>query len=154
MNKVKILIILLFGISGCKKADSHVIEKRIAEKIVKHVIENDSLKFRTYSREVSLHVKSEKLNEENYKTYVTLNPLKSKSAEFKTEKLNINGFETIIYYSKSKAEFNLPEPFFVPDSKSWEFLSEIAEKHIMLSQLKLVISIEENGIENLNEIDF
>lgn len=112
MNKVKILIILLFGILGCEKKDSDNIEKRIAEKIAIHVIEKDSLKMYRYSGEVLLHIKSKKLNEENYKTYVSLNGLKTKSTEFRTEKLNINGFETIIYYSKSKSEFNLPEPFF------------------------------------------
>jgi hypothetical protein len=144
MNKMKILIILLFGIISCEKMDSDAIEKRIAEKIAKHVIEKDSLNMYTYSEEVLLHIKSEKLNEENYKTYVSLNSLKSKSTEFKTEKLNINGFETIIYYSESKTDLSLPNSFFVPDSKSWNFLSEIIENDIILSQLELQISNEEN----------
>ena len=154
MNKMKILIILLFGIIGCEKTDSDAIEKRIAEKIAKHVIEKDSLNMYTYSGEVLLHIKSEKLNEENYKTYVSLNGLKSKSTEFKTENLNINGFETIIYYSESKTDLSLSNSFFVPDSKSWNFLSEIIENDIILSQLKLELSNEKNGIEELNEIDF
>ena len=141
---MKILIILLFGIISCEKMDSDAIEKRIAEKIAKHVIEKDSLNMYTYSEEVLLHIKSEKLNEENYKTYVSLNSLKSKSTEFKTEKLNINGFETIIYYSESKTDLSLPNSFFVPDSKSWNFLSEIIENDIILSQLELQISNEEN----------
>ena len=141
---MKILIILLFGIISCEKMDSDAIEKRIAEKIAKHVIEKDSLNMYTYSEEVLLHIKSEKLNEENYKTYVSLNGLKSKSTEFKTEKLNINGFETIIYYSESKTDLSLPNSFFVPDSKSWNFLSEIIENDIILSQLELQISNEEN----------
>jgi hypothetical protein len=144
MNKMKILIILLFGIISCEKMDSDAIEKRIAEKIAKHVIEKDSLNMYTYSEEVLLHIKSEKLNEENYKTYVSLNSLKSKSTEFKTEKLNINGFETIIYYSESKTDLSLPNSFFMPDSKSWNFLSEIIENDIILSQLELQISNEEN----------
>ncbi|QXP59632.1 hypothetical protein [Olleya sp. HaHaR_3_96] len=151
---MKILIILLFGIIGCKKTDSDAIEKRIAEKTAKHVIEKDSLNMCKYSGEVLLHIKSEKLNEKNYKTYVTLNGLKSKSTEFKTEKLNINGFETIIYYSESKTDLCLPNSFFVPDYKSWNFLSEIIENDIILSQLKLELSNEKNGIEELNEIDF
>ncbi|WP_283643211.1 hypothetical protein [Croceibacter atlanticus] len=154
MNKLKILIILLFGILGCAKTDSDNAEKRIAEKIAKHVIEKDSLKMYKYSGEVSLHIKSKKLNEETYKTYVSFNGLKSKSTEFRTEKLNINGFETIIYYSKSKTEFSLPDPFFVPDSKSWDFLSEFIENEIILSQLKYELSNEESGIEEPIEIDF
>jgi hypothetical protein len=101
-----------------------------------------------------LHIKSEKLNEENYKTYVSLNGLKSKPTEFKTKKLNINGFATVIYYSESKTELSLPNSFFVPDAKRWNFLSEIIENDIILSQLELQISNKENGIEELNEIDF
>jgi hypothetical protein len=154
MNKMKIYIILLFGIISCEKMDSDGIEKRIAENIAKHVIEKDSLNMYKYSGEVLLHIKSEKLNEENYKTYVSLNSLKSKSTEFKTEKLNINGFETIIYYSESKTDLSLPDSFFVPDSKSWDFLSEIIENEIILSRLKYELSNEENDIEELNEIDF
>tara|TARA_B110000114_G_C14808519_1_gene283729 strand:+ start:77 stop:541 length:465 start_codon:yes stop_codon:yes gene_type:complete len=154
MNKMKILIILLFGIIGCEKTDSDDIEKRIAEKIAKHVIEKGSLNMYKYSGEVLLHIKSEKLNEENYKTYVSLNGLKSKSTEFKTEKLNINGFETIIYYSESKTDLSLPNSFFVPDAKSWNFLSEIMDNHITLNELNLIISIDETGIEELNVIDF
>jgi len=159
--KIKFLIliistILIFGCNEKKtqNENSDTIEKRIAEKIAKHVIENDSLKMYKYSGEVLLHIISEKLNEENYKTYVSINGLKPKSTEFKGEKLNIEGFNTVIYYSKSKAEFNLPESFFVAHSKSWNFLSEFVGNDIILSQLKFVISNEENGIEELNEIDF
>jgi hypothetical protein len=154
MNKMKILIILLFGIIGCEKTNSNAIENRIAEKIAKHIIEKDSLNMYKYSGEVLLHIKSEKLNEENYKTYVSLNGLKSKPTEFKTKKLNINGFATVIYYSESKTELSLPNSFFVPDAKRWNFLSEIIENDIILSQLELQISNKENGIEELNEIDF
>jgi len=154
MNKVKILIILLFGILGCEKTYSDNVEKRIAEKIAKHVIEKDSLKMYKYSGEVYLHIKSKKLNEETYKTYVSFNGLKSKSTEFRTEKMNISGFETIIYYSKSKTEFSLPDPFFVPDSKSWGFLAELIEDEIVLNKLKLEMSIDKNETEELDEIDF
>ncbi|WP_179350061.1 hypothetical protein [Winogradskyella pacifica] len=154
MNKIKILIILLFGIIGCEKTDSDDIEKRFAEKIAKHIIEKDYLNMYKYSGEVLLHIKSEKLNEGNYKTYVSLNGLKSKSTKFKTEKLNINGFETIIYYSESKTDLSLPNSFFVPDAKSWNFLSEIMDNHITLNRLNLIITVDETGIEDLNIIDF
>jgi len=89
--KIKFLIliistILIFGCNEKKiqNENSDNIEKRIAEKIAKHVIENDSLKIYKYSGEVLLHIKSEKLNEENYKTYVSLNGLKSDSADLKS----------------------------------------------------------------------
>ena len=154
MNKVKIIIFLLIGILGCQEKNSESLEKKIAEKIAKHIIEKDSLKLNKYSREVFLHIKSEKLNGRNFKTYVSLNSLKSKAPEFRIEKLNINGIETFIYYSLSKSEFNLPEPFFVPDSKSWNFLSEITGKQILVSELKFVMSKSEIKIEELNEIDF
>ena len=77
-------------------------EKRIAERIAKHIIEKDSLKNYTYSGNVFLHINSERLNDKNYKTLISLNGLESKSAEFRTERMNIDGFETIIYYEKSK----------------------------------------------------
>ena len=155
MNKIKILIIVLFfGIIGCEKLNSNATEKRIAEKIAKHVIEKDSLKNYTYSGDVFIHIKSERLNDKNYKALVSLNGLKSKSTEFRNEKLNINGFETIVYYDKSKAEYSLPEPFFVPDSKSWNFLVELIEDEIILSKLELEISNDKNDTDELDESVF
>ena len=153
MNYIKILIIF-FGIIGCEKTESNAIEKRIAEKIANHVIENDSLNENIYSRKVLLHIKSEKLNDKNYKTYVSLNSQNSNLSESETEKLSINGFETIIYYSKSKSIFDLPEPFWIPDTKSWSFSSEIIENDIMISEQESVISNDENGADELNKIDF
>ncbi len=129
-------------------------EKRIAERIAKHVIKKDSLKNYTYSEDVFLHIKSERLNDKNYKTFISLNGLKSKSTEFRTERINIDGFETVIYYDKSKSEYNLPEPFFVPDSKGWSFLAELIEDEIILSKLDLEMSIDKNETEELDEIDF
>ncbi|APY06817.1 hypothetical protein BWZ20_00240 [Winogradskyella sp. J14-2] len=129
-------------------------EKRIAERIAKHIIEKDSLKNYTYSGDIFLHIKSERLNDKNYKTLISLNGLKSKSTEFRAERINIDGFETIIYYDKSKSEYNLPEPFFVPDSKGWSFLAELIEDEIVLRKLELEVSIDKNETEELDEIDF
>lgn len=155
MNKIKVLIILLFGILGCKKADSENTERRVAKKIAKHIIERDSLKMYRYSEGVSLHIKSEKLNDENYKTYASLNGLKPKSNEYKTEKLNISGFETIIYFSKPRTKFNLPGAFFVPDAKRWNFLAEFLGNDIMLNELTFIILNQGYGIEDEpDETDF
>ncbi|WP_157358276.1 hypothetical protein [Winogradskyella sp. J14-2] len=155
MNKIKVLtIVFIFGIFGCGKMNSDGTEKRIAERIAKHIIEKDSLKNYTYSGDIFLHIKSERLNDKNYKTLISLNGLKSKSTEFRAERINIDGFETIIYYDKSKSEYNLPEPFFVPDSKGWSFLAELIEDEIVLRKLELEVSIDKNETEELDEIDF
>ncbi|WP_299716637.1 hypothetical protein [uncultured Tenacibaculum sp.] len=155
MNKIKIFIIVfIFGFVGCEKMNSDRTEKRIAERIAKHVIEKDSLKNYTYSGDVFLHIKSERLNDENYKTLISLNGVKSKSIEFRNDRIIIDGFEIIIYYDKSKSEYNLPEPFFVPDSKGWSFLAELIEDNIILSKLELEISVDKKEIEELDEIDF
>ena len=69
---------MIVGIIGCEKRNTQATEKRIAEKIIKHIIQKDSLKNHTYSGEIYFHIKSEKLNDKNYKTLVSLNGLKSK----------------------------------------------------------------------------
>lgn len=156
MNKIKVLLIVLFfGINGCEKINSDTTtEKRIAEKIAKHIIENDSLKKHTYSSDVFLNIISEKLNDKNYKTLISLNGLKSKSTEFKTESINIDGFKTIIYYNISKIEYNLPDQFFVPDSRNWSFLVELIGNDIILYKMELEIKKDHSTDEKLDEIDF
>ena len=155
MNKIKVLIIVfIFGIVSCGKMNSDGTEKRIAEKIAKHIIKKDSLKNDIYSGDVILHIKSERLNEKNYKTRISLNGLKSKSIEFRTERINVDGFETIIYYNRSKSEYNLPKPFFVPDSKSWIYLSELIEDEIVLHKMELEVPNDKNETIKLDENDF
>ena len=155
MNKIKVFILVfIFGFISCKKMNSVGTEKLIAERIAKHIIEKDSLKNYTYSGEASFHIKSRKINNVTYKTYVSFNSLKSKSTELKTEKVNIDGFQTIIYYSELNNEFNLPGPFWVPDSRGWNFLTELIEDEIILYKLKQEMSTDINEIEELNEINF
>ena len=155
MKKVKIIIILLIGVFGCSEKKTENFEKKIAKKIAKHIIEKDSLNVKRYSGKVFLHIKSEKLNETHFKTQVSLNGFKSKLSEFRVEKLNIKGFETIIYYSLPVNKLNIPEPFFfVPDAESWSFLSEIISNEIFLNELEFVIPKNENKIEELEETDF
>ena len=153
MNKI-ILLLLIGLLASCKKTDSYNTEKKIAEKIAKYIIKKDSLNLERYSGEVFLHINSKAINDRNYRTYVTLNGLEPNSTEFKTEKTTISGFNTLIYYSLAESKLSIPGAFFVPDSKSWWFLSELNQNEIFLNELKPIIEINKGEIEKEEETDF
>ena len=117
------------------------------------MIEKDSLKTNRYSRGVFFNIYSERINEFNYKTYVSINGLKSNSKEFKSEKIIINDFPIIIYYSVSK-ERSLPGVFFVPDCKVWNFLSEFSQNEIYLNELNPIYEMHKGEFEEQEDTDF
>lgn len=154
MNYVKVILIISLIFYSCNKIDSNNIENRIAENIVKLIIENDSLKSFNYSSEVFLHIKSQKLNKNSFRTYVTLNGTLNESVQGSVQKLNIDGFETIVYYSEDSGEFDLPNPFWVLHSKHWNFITEVAGNELVSYQLNRIYPENNNEIEDTFEIDF
>ncbi|GLU44599.1 hypothetical protein [Allomuricauda sp. NBRC 101325] len=155
MNKIKVFLMILFiGIISCEEKNQVRTEKLIAEKLAKHVIEEHSLKGHTYSGEIFLHIKLEKLNDRNFKALISLNGLKSNSAEFRMDSINIDELRTIIYFDKSENENKLPEPFFVPDSESWSFLAELIGNEIVFNALELSYTKDKIDVEDLNEIEY
>ena len=153
MNKIIFLLLLGF-FTSCKQKDLYVAEKRVAENIAKYIIDKDSLSPKRYSGEVFLHIYSKVLNDKNYRTYVTLNGLEPKSTEFKTEKTVISGFNILTYYSLNEQKLSIPSAFFVPDSKSWSFLSELYQNDIYLNELKPILEMNKVVIDKDNETDF
>lgn len=153
--KISYLIIaLIIGLLSCQKKDTTHLEKKIAVQIVEYIINKDTILKYKYSREVFLHITSQKLGKNHYKSYIVLNGLQPNFNNFKTEKLKIKGIETIIYYSTDNSDFNLPNPFFVPDSKHWEFLIETLDNEIMMNKLEPVYIYGESNSVQIDELDF
>ena len=142
-----ITLISLFTLS-CEKKDSNQLEKRIAIKVAEYVIEKDSLKKFSYSSDMYLHINSNKLNENHFKTFVSFNGLKPEFNDSEFEKINVNGFETFIYYT-----FELNDSFYIPDSKSHNFLIEYYYDEIILNELTWITKKDES-LEELEDLDF
>ena len=149
-----LLTVLSVSFSNCQEKNDGEVEKKLAKKIAEHIIGKDSLDLSRYTHHKFLHISSKKLNENTFKSYVSLNGLRTKSTEFHTEELTIKGHKTIIYYSKQNEKHNLADPFFVPDSRSWRFLSEVYDDYIMLNEIKRIYSDEKLDNEIPDELDF
>ena len=142
-----ITLIFLFTLS-CKKKDTNQLEKRIAIEVADYIIEKDSLKKFSYSSDMYIHINSNKLNENHFKTFVSFNGLKPEFNDSEFEKINVNGFETFIYYT-----FELNDSFYIPDSKSHNFLIEYYDDEIILNELSWITKKDES-IEELEDLDF
>ncbi len=141
MHKTIFLTLLLtisFCLFSCVKIPSHSTEREIALKIAGQIIKKDSLKTKDYSGKQFLHIASEKLGEYHFKTYVSLNGVKSKSEGIKTEEIIVEGIKTIIYYSVKADKANLIGSFLVPDSESWMFLTETIVGEFYMHQIESI----------------
>ncbi len=157
MQKTKFLILLVtisFCSFSCVKIPTHSTERDIALKIAEHIIKKDSLKIKDYSGEQFLHIVSEKLGKYHFKTYVSLNGVKSKSDDIKTEEIIVEGVKIVIYYSVKADKVNLVGSFFVPDSESWMFLTETIVGQFFMYRVEPVPSNDKTQNMELDEPEF
>ncbi|CAL2110066.1 protein of unknown function [Tenacibaculum sp. 190130A14a] len=115
-------------------------------RIAKYLIQQDSLHVYRYSGKVYLHLYSEAINKNAYKTYASVNGLTSESLDFTSEETTIDGFPTVFYYSLSDKK-NIPTVFYVPDAKSWQFFSQLLNDDIYLNELKPIYEFDQKDLE-------
>ena len=153
MKLIQIIYITLYLILSCiliscdeKKCELK--EKNIAQEVAKYLIIEDSIALKKYSGDNFLHITSQKINDNYFKTFVTLNGLKPTKSM--NEEIDIKGFKTFIYYSSS-TNLNYPDVFFVPDAEYWDFLVEVKNEEIVLNKIERVHS---NIKYEIDESDF
>ncbi len=154
ITRVFILSTLLISFNSCKSKEAELKELKIAKKIAHYLIEKDSLNFYNYSNEVYLHISSERLNQDTFKTLVTLHGLTTKSIDLKKEEFTIKGLKTIVYSNGTNGENKLADVFYVPDAKSWSFFSEYYYDEIWLNQLSRIYFDKELATPLPDELDF
>ncbi len=140
--------LIFFFTLSCEKKNSNKLEKRIGIEVAEYIIEHDSLKKFSYSNDMYLHINSNKLNENHFKTFVSFNSLKPEFNDSEFERIDVNGFETFIYYT-----FELNDSFYIPDSKSHNFLIEYYGNEIILRELIWIVKKDES-LEELEDLDF
>ena len=153
-KRIIIISLLVSVVSiSCDNKQSEDFERKIATDIAEFLIENDTLNLKQYSNDIALHIAFRRLNEKTYKTFVSLNGLKTKSDKLRKEEIMIGELKTIIYYSQSNLELDLPEPFFVPDTKGWIFLAEYYNNELFISQLTKIYLDKNSTTELPDELD-
>lgn len=149
MKKLLLLVSITF-ISCLTNKEN---EKLIIHNLVEYIIEKDSLSQFTYSKQPLIHVVTEDTGNNQIKTHVTINNIISDKKDYITDTITIKSFKTIIYKTPNKT-FNLPAPFFVPDSRSYLFLTEIIDSTFFSYELKPIFYKFKSDSTNIEFTDF
>ena len=152
MKKLVSILFLIPFIFCCSNRKNNLEEKKLAIKLSNHLIKKDSLNINNFSKDVSFHIISEKLNNNNYLTRVSLNHLKLDSNDFHLDTLTIGKFKTYIYYSTET--FNLSDVFWIPDAKSWRFFIKKVDTDFIFFNLKTEPMFLKDDSKDILETDF
>ena len=129
MKKVIIILILSQLIFSCKPFEyqKDISKEKYAKELILKILHEEKI---TKIENNYFHVKILKLIDGYYLSEISINPVKPEKYSSKFDYL---GFEVYIYSSeKSKLRKLDDSPFFVPDSRQWNFLLFIRDGRIII----------------------
>lgn len=148
-NMKKIMIFLIFAglLYSCKSFEykQDVSGEQYAKKVILKISNKEKI---TEIGRNYLHIKIEKLVGGYYLSHISINSLRPKKY---SSKFNYLGFEVYLYSSENSERTKFDDsPFFVPDSRQWDFLLFIRDSEII--SIKQLTIYENIDIEEYREI--